>query len=92
MARFLSCGTSDLSHPVLAKNQGRIAGDLGITAMAMLSDGRVLEAPKPHRKMFGRLEKKQQAAPGSKNHLSLAMLIARFHKHIADARSAPLPF
>ena len=89
-----ACETSDLSHLVPAKNQGRIGVDLGITAMATLSDGRVFEAPKPLRKMLGRLEKMQQAfsrtKKGSQNRRRLAVRIARLHKHIADVRADAL--
>ncbi len=90
----VACETRDLSHLVPAENQGRIGVDLGITAMATLSDGRVFKAPKPLRKMLGRLEKMQRACSrtkkGSRNRRRLAVRIARLHKRIADVRADAL--
>lgn len=56
----LTCELTVLSHLIPAKNQGRIGIDLGINKLATLSNGLEFEAPKPLKRLLGKLRKKQR--------------------------------
>jgi putative transposase len=80
--------------PTVAKNQGVVGVDLGISALATLSTGEVIPGPKAHKQLLHRLKrlsrglsKKQK---GSGNRKKMQIKLGRLHARIANIRKDAL--
>ena len=72
-------------------NHGTVGVDLGVKALAVLSNGEAAEGPKPHKILLKRLRRLNQSlsrkAKGSANWRKAKAKLARLHKSIADIRT-----
>ena len=69
---------------------GAVGVDLGVKTLATLSDGTVIENPRPLRKAERRLKRAQKAlsrkVKGSKRRAKARAKVARIHAHVANQR------
>ena len=74
-----------------APKAGAVGVDLGIKTLATLSDGTVIENPRPLRKAERRLKRAQKAlsrkVKGSNRRAKARAKVARIHAHVANCRS-----
>jgi putative transposase len=72
-------------------NNGTVGVDLGIKALAVLSNGETVEGPKPHKKLLKRLRRLNKSlskkVKGSANWRKAKTKLAKLHKRIADIRN-----
>jgi len=72
-------------------NNGTVGVDLGIKALAVLSNGETVEGPKPHKILLKRLRRLNQSlsrkVKGSANWRKAKTKLSRLHKRIADIRN-----
>jgi putative transposase len=73
------------------ENQGSVVGmDLGVTNLAVLSDGAVFSGPKPMRKLLNRMRRVSRSfsrkKKGSHNNKKAKMKLARLHARISNIR------
>lgn len=93
--------TDQLPHT--RKNHGVCGVDLGVTSLAVISDGRVIEGPKPHTTLLRRLRKLNKALARSKRYKGedgrmhdsnrrkeVKRKLARLHARIANIRTDAL--
>lgn len=80
--------------PPVAKNQGAVGVDLGVSSLATLSTGEVIPGPKAHSQLLHRLRrfsrvlsKKQK---GSQNRKKMQIKLGRLHARIANIRKDAL--
>ena len=77
-----------------AENQGAVGVDLGISALATLSTGEVIQGPKAHTRLLKRLKRLSQQLSkkekGSQNRKKLKVKLARLHAKIANIRKDAL--
>lgn len=80
---------TDFTFPQ-SENQAAVGVDLGVKALATLSDGKVIEGPKPHRALSLRLRRLNKSlhrkVKGSKNRDKAKRKISRLHARIANIR------
>ena len=83
----------DLSLPP-AENQGAVGIDLGVTALATLSNGETVAGPRPLRALLGRLRRLGRAlsrkVKGSRNRDKAKRKLASLHARIGNLRSNAL--
>ena len=81
---------TELTHLTPAQNHGCVGVDLGISHMAVLSDGTVFEAPNPLKKELEKLKRLQRkhsrTKKGSNNSQKLKKKIQKLHARIANVR------
>jgi putative transposase len=81
---------TDLS-PAISKSHVIIGVDLGVKQLATLSDGTVVEGPKPHRVLLKRLRSLNQSLArkkkGSNNRKKAKLKLSRLHMRIANIRN-----
>ncbi len=84
----------DLPHLPEAENQGAVGVDLGVSALAALSNGEVIAGPKPHRALLARQRRLSRSlarkARGSANYRKAKAKLARLHARIANTRGDAL--
>jgi len=84
----------DGSHLPKAKNQGAVGVDLGVSALAILSTGKLpIPGPKPHKALLGggRVSRSlSRKVKGSANRHKAKAKLARLHARIANIRSNSL--
>ncbi|MGQ9612070.1 MAG: RNA-guided endonuclease InsQ/TnpB family protein [Chloroflexus sp.] len=84
----------DRSHLPKAENQGAVGVDLGVSALATLSTGEVIEGPKAYRAMLSRLRRLSRRLSrkqkGSANRRKAKARLAKLHARIAAIRSDAL--
>lgn len=78
-----------------AENQGEVVGvDLGVSALATLSNGEVIVGPKPHKALLQRLQRLSRSLSrkqkGSQNRQKARTKLARLHSRIANIRNDAL--
>ena len=82
--------TETLPHASRKNHGGAVGVDLGIKALATLSNGEVATGPKPHRAKLRRLARLSRSLSrkkkGSANREKAKRKLARLHKQIADIR------
>ena len=75
---------------VCAPKGGAVGVDLGVKTLATLSDGTVIENPRPLRKAERRLKMAQKAlsrkVKGSRRRVKARAKVARLHAHVANCR------
>lgn len=79
------------ASPLPCKNQARVGVDLGIQHLATLSDGQVIENPRPLAKKLRRLKRLQRQLSkrkqkGSKKYAKLKLAIAKLHLRVSYKR------
>ena len=87
---FVSVPVETEVTPAVRENQAAVGVDLGLKRFATLSTGEVVEAPKPLRKLLGKLQRLSRSLSrkkrGSANRRKAQQLLARLHARIANAR------
>jgi putative transposase len=90
----LTVEVPESSHLPIAKNQGAVGVDLGISALATLSTGETILGPKAHaalRKRLRRLSRSlSRKVKGSANRRKAKAKLAELHARIANIRSDAL--
>ncbi|SEQ11228.1 putative transposase [Ectothiorhodospira magna] len=90
----IAVDTQDDSHLPKAENQGAVGVDLGVSALATLSTGEVINGPKPHKALLSRLQRLSRSLSrkqkGSANRKKAKAKLARLHARIANIRSDAL--
>lgn len=85
----LTVDTPDVSLPP-AENQGAVGIDLGVSALATLSNGEVVTGPKALRGLLGRLRQLSRALSrklkGSRNRNKARRRLAKLHARIGNLR------
>lgn len=88
----ITVDTKDHSHLPKAENQGVVGVDLGVSALATLSTGEVISAPKPYKALLDRLRRLSRSLSrkqkGSSNQAKTKL--AKLHARIAATRSDAL--
>jgi putative transposase len=89
--RWFASVAVEIDHQVPAReNQAAVGVDLGIKALATLSDGRGVEGPKALRRSLKKLKRLSRAVSrkkkGSANQRKAAAKLARLHARIANIR------
>lgn len=83
--------TDDFSHLKPTENQGVVGVDLGCRKLATLSDGTVIQGPKPHKALLNRLRRLNKSLSqkklGSRNRYKARMKLAKLHHRIACIRN-----
>ena len=86
--------TPDDSHRPKAENQGAVGVDLGVSALATLSNGESILGPKPHTALLGRLPRLSRSlsrkVKGSVNRQKTKVKLARLHAKISNIRKDAL--
>ena len=81
----------DTPRATQATKAGAVGVDLGVKTLATLSDGTVIENPRPLRKAERRLKRAQKAlsrkVKGSSRRAKARAKVARIHAHVANCRS-----
>ena len=81
----------DTPVAVCAPKGGAVGVDLGVKTLATLSDGTVIENPRPLRKSERKLKRAQKAlsrkVKGSKRRAKARAKVARLHARVADVRA-----
>lgn len=89
----ITVDTPDLALPP-AENQGAVGVDLGVTALATLSNGETTPGPRPLRSLLARLRRLGRALSrktnGSRNRGKAKRKLARLHARIGNIRSNAL--
>ena len=84
----------DLSHLKLAENQGVVGVDLGVSALATLSTGEVVEGPKPLKCLLRKVRRLSKSVArkekGSANRQKAKIKLAKTHAEIANIRKDAL--
>lgn len=94
-ARWFVAISVEIDLPVVpCENQARIVGvDLGVKRQATISDGTIVEGPKPLRSTLRRLARQgrrlHRQVAGSSNRAKAAMRVARCHGRVAKADDRP---
>lgn len=87
---FVSITVETDDIPKADENQAVVGVDVGINALATLSDGRRIAGAKAHKHLLPRLRRQSRAMSrkviGSKNHRKAAMRLARTHYRISCIR------
>lgn len=90
----ISLETDDQSHLPKAKNQGVVGVDLGIKALATLSNGELITGAKPLKRLLAKLKRLSRAlsrkTKGSNNCHQAKLNIAKLHARIAYIRQNTL--
>lgn len=90
----LTVETQDLSHLPKAENQGAVGVDLGVSALATLSNGERIAGPKAHATQLKRLRRLSRSLSrkqkGSANRRKAKAKLARLHARIANIRQDAL--
>ncbi|MFN8757322.1 MAG: RNA-guided endonuclease InsQ/TnpB family protein, partial [Tagaea sp.] len=80
--------------PAIVQPIAAIGVDLGVTDLAVLSDGTKIAGSKPHKKLLGRLRRANKALSrkkrGSRNALKAKRRLARIHARISNIRKDAL--
>ncbi|MET8991675.1 transposase [Nonomuraea wenchangensis] len=88
--RYFASFVVEAGDEPLPETAGEVGIDLGLTHLAVLSDGRKISNPRFLRRAERRLKKAQQAlsrkAKGSNNREKAVVKVARVHAKVADAR------
>ena len=92
---FVSISVEADLPTIPCENQARTAGvDLGVKHLATLSDGTVVDGPRPLRSVLGRLRRLSRGlsrkAKGSRNRDKARLRVARCHARVAGIRSDAL--
>ena len=84
----------DVSHLPKAENQGVVGVDMGVSSLATLSTGEVIDGPKPHKALLSRLQRLSRSLSrkqkGSANRKKAKAKLAKLHARIAAIRSDAL--
>ena len=90
----ITVDTEDNSHLPKAENQGAAGVDLGVSALATLSTGEVIDGPKPHKALLLRLKRLSRSLSrkqkGSANRGKAKIKLAKLHARIASIRTDAL--
>ena len=90
----ITVDTEDNSHLPKAENQGAAGVDLGVSALATLSTGEVIDGPKPHKALLLRLKRLSRSLSrkqkGSANRVKAKIKLAKLHARIAAIRTDAL--
>ena len=90
----LSCELENLNHLKAAENQGTVGVDLGIKSLAVLSNHKHVEAPKPYITMMKKLKREQRKLArcqlGSHNREKQRLKVAEVHRRIFNIRQNSL--
>ena len=90
----LTVDTPDSSHLPKAENQGAVGVDLGVSALATLSTGEVIDGPKAHKVLLSRLQRLSRSLSrkqkGSANRKKAKGKLEKLHARIAAIRSDAL--
>lgn len=90
----LTVDTPDSSHLPKAENQGAAGVDLGVSTLATLSTGEVIDGPKAHKVLLARLQRLSRSLSrkqkGSANRRRAKGKLAKLHARIAAIRSDAL--
>lgn len=90
----ITVDTQDDSHLPQAENQGAVGVDLGVSALATISTGEVIDGPKPHKALLTRLQRLSRALSrkknGSANRKKAKAKLAKLHARVANIRSDAL--
>jgi putative transposase len=90
----LSVDIEDQTHLPTAENQGAVGVDLGVKALATLSNGEVFTGPKPLKRLMTRLNRLSRSlsrkVKGSNNRHRAKGKLARLHARIAAIRADSL--
>ncbi|MEU9887362.1 transposase [Sphaerisporangium sp. NPDC051011] len=88
--RYFASFVVDVEQRPLAPVESEVGIDLGLSAFAVLSDGRKIDAPRFLRRAEKKLKKLQRAlsrkVKGSSNRAKARRKVARQHAKVADAR------
>jgi putative transposase len=91
---FVSITVDTREAPIQAKNQGAVGVDLGVSALATLSTGEVVEGPKAHKALLNRLRRLSRSLSrkqkGSENRKKAKAKLARLHARISNIRNDAL--
>lgn len=91
---FISVSVETIQQPALCENQACVGVDLGIKALATLSDGQSFPSNNPLKKQLSQLRRLQKrlsrATKGSKNRKKAKTRVAKLHYKIACSRSDTL--
>jgi len=91
---FVSITVDTQEIPIQAKNQGAVGVDLGVSALATLSTGEVVEGPKAHKALLNRLRRLSRSLSrkqkGSENRKKAKAKLARLHARISNIRNDAL--
>lgn len=75
-------------------DRGAVGVDLGVKALAVLSDGTTIEGPKPNKQLLKRIRRLNQSLSrkkkGSANFKKAKAKLSKLHKRIADVRKDSL--
>ncbi|WP_448506575.1 RNA-guided endonuclease InsQ/TnpB family protein [Immundisolibacter sp.] len=86
----ITVDTPDSSYLPKAENQGAVGVDLGVSALATLSTGEVIDGPKAHKALLSRLQRLSRSLSrkqkGSANRAKAKRKLARLHARIASIR------
>lgn len=90
----ITVDTENNLHLPKAENQGTVGVDLGISALATLSNGEIVIGPKPHKALLNRLRRLSRSLSrklkGSHNRKKAKAKLAKLHARIANIRSEAL--
>lgn len=90
----ITVDTENNSHLPKAENQGAAGVDLGVSALATLSTGEVIDGPKPHKALLLRLKRLSRSLSrkqkGSANRGKAKIKLAKLHARIAAIRTDAL--
>jgi putative transposase len=90
----ISVDTEDTTHLPKAENQGAVGVDLGVKALATLSNGEVFTGTKPLKRLKSRLKRLSRSlsrkVKGSNNYHRAKTKLARLHARIASIRADSL--
>ena len=91
---FISVSIETNQRPERCESQACVGVDLGIKALATLSDGRSFPSNSPLKKQFTRLRRLQRrlsrATKGSKNRMKIKNRVAKLHYKVACSRNDTL--
>ena len=91
----ITVDTSDNAHLPKAENQGAVGVDLGVSALATLSNGESpIAGPKPYRALTGRMQRLSRSLSrkekGSANRRKAREKLSRLHAKISNIRNNAL--
>lgn len=91
---FLSVAVDTQDQPAASENQAAVGVDLGISALATLSNGEKIPGPKPHRALSLRLRRLNKSyarkVKGSRNRDKARRKLSRLHARIGNIRKDAL--
>jgi len=86
--------TQETAHLPKAENQGAVGVDLGVSALATLSTGEIIEGPKPHKALLSRLRRLSRSLSrkqkNSRNRQKAKVKLSKHHAKIACIRNDAL--